>query len=148
MVRGPEREHVPPEIRKDESMAGTKSKAENPAPEDEGWETVQEESPAVLVFENPGDRFIGRYLGPEHIEPTGTDKDGNPLEPFDRFTFRAQDNGAEIPDGTLVAINSSWRMNSAMDKVQPGDLCRITYVKPIKTNQPSPLKDFRVDVKR
>lgn len=129
-------------------MAGTTRKppAETENPASDGWTTVQEESPAVLVFENPGDQFVGRYIGPETVTPEGEGE-----EPFTRYTFRAEGNPAEaeIPDGTLVAINSSWRVESAMGKVEPGDLTRITYTKDIKTKRGlNPLKDFRVDVKR
>jgi hypothetical protein len=132
-------------------MAQEKSKAESSAPaaSNDGWTTIQEESPSVLLFETLGDTFIGRYIGVEEVKPEGLDSEGKPKEEFSRYTFRAEGNGEAIPDGTLVAINSSWRMNSAMEKVQPGDLTRIQYVKDIPTGRKlNPLKDFRVDVKR
>lgn len=122
-------------------MAG--SKAETAAKTDE-WTTIQEESPSVLVFDAIGDQFIGRYIGPEEVTPEGDD-------PFTRYTFRAEGNpeATGLLDGTLVAINSSWRMESAMSKAQAGELCRITYIKDIPTKRGlNPMKDFRVDVKR
>lgn len=103
-------------------------------PEDE-WETTQEESPTRVVFDTPGDIFVGRYEGTLHIAPEGKDE-------FDVFTFRGE-------NGERYAINTSYRLLEAMEDVQPGQWVRLTYVKDIETRRGlNPLKDFRVQVRK
>lgn len=104
----------------------------------EGWEwtTVAEESPTRIIFDTIGDQFIGQYIGIEHIEP-----DNGKDEPFDLYLFRGR-------DGELYAINKSYKLAQAMEKVSEGDWVRITYIKDIDTGRNlNPLKDFRVDVR-
>ena len=98
------------------------------------WETVAEESPTVVLFNTVGDQLVGFYVGEDHIAPENG-------EEFDRYVF----NSSTGP----VAVNKSYKLEEAMQKVQPGDFCRITYVKEIPTKRGlNPLKDFRVEVKR
>ena len=102
---------------------------------DDVWQTVQEESPSRVIFDTIGDVFVGRYTGELHIEPEND-------EAFDLYTYR----GA---DGEPYAINQSYNLKQAMDKVSPGDIVRITYIKDIPTKKKqNPMKDFRVDVRQ
>lgn len=99
------------------------------------WETVAEESATVVLFETPGDQFIGTYVGEDHIEPENG-------EPFDRFVFHDR-------TGAPVALNKSYKLEEAMKAVEPGDLVRVTYMKDIPTRRgQNPLKDYKVEVAR
>lgn len=107
------------------------------APSDWEFETVTEESPTLVEFDTIGDIFIGQYVGVEHIDPKN-EKD----EPFDRFNFRGR-------DGDLYALNQSYKLEMAMEKIEPGQWVRVTYIKDIPTGRKlNPMKDFRVDVKK
>jgi hypothetical protein len=122
-------------------MAPTKPKDEPDYPpvdeSTEGWETVQEESPTVIVFDTPGEHFTGIFRGEDHITPEDENK-----EPFSRFRFIG---GDKKP----YALNQSHNLRAGMQGVQVGELVRITYVKAIPVpGQPSPLKDHKVEVKR
>lgn len=112
---------------------------------DDGWTTVHAESAAVVIFNEPGDTFIGIYDGEEHIHPDSAADDS---DDFDRFRFTGTGAGG-FEDGKPYAINESYTLREAMAKVKVGELCRIVYVKEIATKRSlNPLKDFRVDVKR
>lgn len=107
------------------------------AQNEDGWETVAEESAEPVRFQNHGDEFIGRFVRTEHIEPPND-------EPFDRYVF-------EDENGQLWAVNQSYKISGAIDghNVQPGDWVRIVYAKDITTKRgQSPMKDFVVQVKR
>lgn len=100
------------------------------------WETVARESGTRIVFDTVGDVFVGTFLGSEHVVP---DKGG---EEFDMFNFKG-------PDGELYSINHSYKLVRAMSQVQEGQMCRITLCRLIDVKgQPSPMKDFRVDVRK
>jgi len=108
----------------------------------DGWEfeTVQEESPTRVIFDTIGDQFIGQYIGDEHIDlpPDAEGKD----QSFDLFNFRGR-------DGERYAINKSYSLEQAMEKVNQGDWTRITYVKDVPTKRSlNPMKDFRVEVRK
>lgn len=106
------------------------------APDDWEFKTVAEEGATTVVFDDIGDIFVGQYVGTEHIEP-----DNGKDDPFDRFTFRGR-------NGVLYAINQSYKLSQAMDKVSPGDWVRLTYVKDIETKRGlQAMKDFRVEVR-
>jgi hypothetical protein len=105
------------------------------APDDWEFETVSEESATVVIFESPGDAFIGKYEGVENIIP---DKG----EPFSRYAFRGR-------DGARYAINKSYQLNAGMDAVAQGSWVRITLVKEVPTSRGlEPMKDFRIEVKK
>lgn len=110
------------------------------SPEGWEWETVAEGAPLRIIFDTIGDVFIGQYIGEEHIdqEPAADGSD----QSFDLFNFRGR-------DGEKYAINKSYALAEAMQKVNPGDWCRITYIKDVKTSRKlNDMKDFKVDVKR
>lgn len=109
------------------------------SPEDWEWETVAEESPTRVVFDTLGDTFVGQYVGDQHIEQE-PDEDGKD-QSFDLFLFRGR-------DSELYAVNHSYKLIEAMEKVTEGDWVRIVFVKEIPSKRGNPLKDFRVDVKK
>lgn len=109
-------------------------------PEDWEWETVAEGAPIGVIFEHIGDVFVGQYAGDHHVErePSADGKD----QSFDLFIFKGR-------DGERYSLNKSYALNEAMGKVQPGDWCRIEYVKDVKVaNWPTPMKDFKVAIRR
>lgn len=115
------------------------------APDDWEFETVIEESPTHVIFDTPGDVFVGQFveritITPEN--PPGIDPDSKLYKsPFDLFTFRGR-------DGVLYAINPSGKLDKAMDVVKPGDWTRITLVKHIPSSKGNDFKDFRVEVRK
>jgi len=107
------------------------------APDEWEFETVAEEAPTRVVFDEFGDVFVGQYVGTEHIEQPIDEKGID--QSFDLLNFRAR-------DGQLYAINSSYKLVEAMGKVDEGDWVRITYVKDLPTKRGlNPMKDFVVD---
>lgn len=110
------------------------------APDDWEFETVAEESPTVVIFDNIGDAFIGQYTGIEHIDQP-VDDQGND-QSFDRLRFVGR-------DGNPYAINTSFKLKEAFEDVDEGMWVRITYVKDIPTGRKlNPMKDFKVEVRR
>lgn len=110
------------------------------SPEDWEWDTVAEGTATRVVFDTIGDSFIGMYIGDEHIEQEPNAKGED--QSFDLFNFRGR-------DGERYAINKSYALEEAMEKVSEGLWCRITYIRdiPTKRNQ-NPMKDFKVDVRK
>jgi hypothetical protein len=103
---------------------------------EENWDVVSEEAPTMMVFDTIGDQFIGTYSGNVEITPDEDDPDST----FTQGRFRGT-------DGELYATNLGYDLRTALGKVQPGTLCRITYMKDIDTGQPSPMKSFRVETR-
>lgn len=119
-------------------MANSKSQATQPVP-DEGWETIQKRSAAVVIFDTVGDELIGEFGGVEQIEP-----DDDPDNAFSRYLLRGT-------DGELYATNISYALRTAVEKhdVKVGDMLRIRYVGDVKTKRGlNPMKDFEIAVKR
>lgn len=109
-------------------------------PSDWEFETVAEGAPTGIIFENPGESFIGQYVDDHHVdrEPAADGSD----QSFDLFIFKGR-------DGERYSLNKSYALEQAMEKVNKGDWCRITYTKDVKTSRNlNPMKDFRVDVRR
>jgi hypothetical protein len=111
-------------------------------PKDDGFETVSEESPTTIKFDTFGDQFIGAYVGVNEVEmPDG--------KKFNQYLFRGVGPAsAGIESGALYAVNESYKIRQGMAKVTPGQVARITYVKDVPTNQPQPMKDYTIEVKR
>lgn len=110
------------------------------APEDWEFETVSEEAPTRIIFDTIGDTFVGQYIGMEHIdrEPAADGSD----QSFDQFLYRGR-------DGDRYAIYESFDLKEGMEKVAPGQWCRLTYLKDVKTARNlNPMKSFRVDVRK
>ena len=114
-------------------------------PDNWQWETVQEESATRVIFDTIGDEFIGQYKGSEHITPANAgqlDADGETIEEFDLFRYIGRNNEP-------YAINASYSLVTAMEKVKVDEWVRITYTKDLPTKRGlNPMKDFRVDVRR
>src|SRR6266511_1664922 len=52
-------------------------------------------------------------------------------------------------DLARYAVNKSYKLSQAMDKIDVGSWVKITYVKNIETSRGlQPMKDFQVDVRR
>jgi hypothetical protein len=104
------------------------------------WDTVREQSAALVLFDTIGDQFVGQYLGEEHITPENAAEDGS--DSFDRFVFKG-------PNGVRYAVNKSYTLVQAMKEVAPHAWVRITYAQEIPTKRNlQPMKDFVVDVRR
>lgn len=95
------------------------------------WQTVVQESGDQIIFDTLGDVFIGLFTGKQVAN-----KDG---EPFTILTFT----GA---DAKPYQTNAGWKLESAFEDIDAGEIVRITYVKDVDTGQASPMKDFRIDV--
>lgn len=110
------------------------------APADWQWETVHDGTATVVIFDNPGDEFVGQYVGTEHVdqEPNAKGED----QSFDRFIFLGRDK-------ERYAINKSYALAEALTKVNVGDWCRILHTKSVKTGRNlNDMKDFKVFVKK
>lgn len=110
------------------------------SPEDWEWETVAEGTPTGIVFETPGESFIGQYQEKRHIdrEPAADGSD----QSFDIHVYKGR-------DGELYSLPDSYALANAMSKVQPLDWCRVTYLKSVKTGRGlNDMKDYKVDVRK
>lgn len=101
-------------------------------PEDAEWETVEQESGQKLTFANVGEQFVGTFVETALIEPENG-------ESFTQQRFRS-------PEGELYSFNGGFKVNRGLEKATPGDLVRITYMGDVDTGQPSPMKDFKVEI--
>ena len=104
----------------------------------DGWTTVSQEAPTMVIFDTIGDEFIGQYIGPEYIDLPKPDDKGKTNFRQDTFTGT---------DGELYGINPGYDLSKALDKVQPGLWAKITYLKDIDTGQPAPMRSFRVQTR-
>lgn len=98
----------------------------------DGWQNVAEESATRIIFDTPGDVFIGTYLGHELVGP---DKD------MDYLMFRGE-------DGELYSTSAGYKLSQAFENVTEGTLARITFVKEVPMGAGrNPMKDYKVDIK-
>jgi hypothetical protein len=98
---------------------------------DEVWETQVEEIGSKVEFENPGDTLRGIYLGAREVDHEG--------DTFTVLSFRG-------PDGVLYETNAGWKLREGFADIAPGTKCQLIFTKWVQTGQPSPLKDYRIDV--
>lgn len=103
-------------------------------PEDAEWETTEQESGQKLTFANVGEQFVGAFVETALIEPENG-------ETFTQQRFRS-------PEGELYSFNGGFKVNRGLESANPGDLVRLTYMGDIDTGQPSPMKDFKVELSR
>lgn len=108
------------------------------APDDWEFETVHDESPTIVMFEEIGETFIGQYAGQKHVEMP-PDNDGRD-QSFDIYRFRGRDNA-------LYGIYNSYAMDEGMRKVDEGAWVRITFVSEIPAKKGQPMKNLRIDVR-
>jgi hypothetical protein len=99
------------------------------------WDTVIQETGEQIIFDTVGDAFVGLFTGKREVEVDGGT--------FTLLTFM----GA---GGKRYQTNAGWKLeNGFMDAdIKRGDIVRVTYVQDVDTGQPSPMKDFRVEVAR
>jgi hypothetical protein len=112
--------------------------------DNDGWETIGEESGQLIVWEKPGDVFTGIYVGERHIIPPDAD---SPDDEFDQQLFRSNDDGTG-PGEVLYALNGGYKVRQALTEQYEGYLVRLTYTKDVQTGQPSPMKDIKVEARR
>ena len=117
-------------------MAGTAAK---PTTGNGGWEVVRAESALNLRWENPGDEFIGTYVGVNTVTPPASSN----VAPFDQYIF-LDESGQKI----AVSQTATVRDGITNGNVKQGDMVKLTYVQDIDTGQESPMKDITVAVKR
>lgn len=103
-------------------------------PEDAEWETTEQESGQKLSFTNVGEQFVGTFVETALIEPENG-------ESFTQQRFRT-------PEGELYSFNGGFKVNRGLESAVPGDLVRITYMGEVDTGQPSPMKDYKVELSR
>lgn len=121
------------------------------APESEEWVTHTEETPDQIVFDTIGDFFVGTFTGTNEIDTV--DKNDKPVN-FTQLLFRGEQagnaNSGEKEDlgGGPYVINAGHQLRTAFEKIKPETRTRITFVKEINVGQPTPMKDFRIDVPR
>jgi hypothetical protein len=103
--------------------------------EDAGWHTVSEDEidETKIVFETIGDKFVGIFRG-TRVQNT---EDGGYTQL--RFTNAS---------GKAFFTNANHSMLKGMETVKPGKMVRLVYVSDKDVGQKSPLRIFRVDVKR
>jgi hypothetical protein len=128
------------------------AKQENDTPEtEEEWATHTEETPDQIVFDTVGDYFIGTFTGTNEV--TGENKKTGEAVNFTQLLFRGEvAGGKEGPSehlgGGPYVTNAGYQLRTAFEKIKPGTRVRITFVKTVNVGQPSPMKDFRIDVPR
>jgi hypothetical protein len=110
----------------------------------DGWETIGEESGRLIQWDKPGDQFVGVFIGTRHIvPPDATSED----EEFDQQLFRSNEDGTG-PGEVLWALNGGYKVRDALRPEYEGYLTRLTYTKNVDTGQPSPMRDIKVEAKR
>lgn len=105
------------------------------------WETVQTEAGDQVEFNEIGDTFVGLYVGYDNIE--FEDPKHGPQE-FRQLHFR----GLDDPENQLYDINAGYRLRQASEKLTPGQVVRIVYVKDLPTGEASDMKEYRIDVRK
>lgn len=98
------------------------------------WETVHEEAPDQIIFEEIGDTYIGMFLGAEEI--TFTDKNGE-NQTFTRLRFRDNDG--------LKVINAGYELREAYAKIPPPVVTRTELKKKVDVGQEKPMLSYRID---
>lgn len=106
------------------------------APDDWEFETVRDESPTRVIFEEFGDTFVGQFSRLDHITP-----DNGKDDPFDLWVYYAQ-------DGKPYAVNDSYAVRQGMKDVLEGQWVRLTYVKDIPSSKGNDVKDIKVEVRK
>lgn len=104
----------------------------------EGWEfeTLVDETPTRVIFDEIGDVFIGQFEELRTITP-----DNGKDESFELLIFRGRDDQP-------YAVNNSYKMQEAVSLLKSGDWVRLTYTKDIESNKGNPMKDIKVDIRK
>lgn len=107
---------------------------------DEEWETVVEQSGTPIDFSNPGDQFVGVYDGVSVIE-FDDPKEGP--KSFKQYRFTDTENLPRV-------LNGTYKLDEAFEEAGEleGKTVRITFVGTLDVGQPSPMRDFKIEVKK
>lgn len=110
------------------------------APENWEWEVKTEGAAIKVIFDTIGDVFIGQYLNREHIQNEPAADGSN--RSFYTFNFRGTDDD-------VYTIGESYALTEAMEDIDPGMWCRITYVRDVPTARKlNPMKAFKVETRK
>lgn len=112
------------------------------------WVTVHVEAADQLIFEVPGDTYIGVYAGHELIYP---DPEKEPTKYFIKLNWTDPDGakftnaGVELRNTYVEIALDSNGTPTVTDKIPVGTLTRNELRKFKDVDQPSEMKSFRVD---
>lgn len=109
------------------------------SPEGWEWETVHDESPTIVLFDQVGETFVGQEAGKKYVEMPPGDKGED--ESFHIYLFRGR-------DGELYGMYESYAMTEGMKAVPSGAWVRITFVSEIPVKKGQPMKNLRFDVRK
>lgn len=100
--------------------------------DDREWRQVSEEDVEEIkfTFDDMGESFIGVYRKQRIVDGA----EGK----FTQYIFDV--------DNLRYFINAGWNLIQGMQKVTPGQKCRITWISNRDTGQETPMRIFRVDV--
>lgn len=114
-------------------------------------ETIHVEAADQLVFEDPGDLYIGVYAGHEIVYP---DPEKDPTNFFIQLKW-TDPNGAkftnagyELRNTYVEIVYDSDGKPTVTDKVPLGSMTRNELMKFVNVDQPTDMKSFRVDIAR
>lgn len=115
------------------------------------WDTVHVEAADQIVFDTPGDLYIGVYAGHEIIYP---DPEKKPTEWFVQLKWtdpagaKFTNAGYEIRSAYTETTYTDDGRPVVTDKIPLGSLTRNQLMKLVDVDQASLMKSFRVDVAR
>lgn len=123
------------------------------------WETVHTEAPDQILFENPGDCYIGLYIGwsliyvdPDNPKPEKANQWFVQLHFTDPGGAKVINAGYDLRRAYLEQTNiretaqdSSVRPDFK-EIIPPQSMTRNLYAKDVDVDQNDPMKSFRVDV--
>lgn len=114
-------------------------------------ETVHVEAADQIVFEVPGDLYIGLYVGHDIIYP---DPEKEPTKWFIQLKWTDPE-GAKFTNAGYELRNTYVKVTfdqdgipHTEDKIPPGSMTRNELRKLVDVDQPTEMKSFRVDVAR
>lgn len=118
-----------------------------PTPPEGEWETIDQGTRVQVTLDTIGDEFTGIFTGTETIT--------NPKDGDEWISYLFEGIGVKAPGvtdddvkGLPCGIAAGWSLRQALDKLTPGQVTRITYTRNTDTGQVSPMKEFRVDIRK
>lgn len=119
-------------------------------PDEYQWETVHTEAADTLLLENPGDRYIGRWVSWEVIDNPDRSRENKwfiQLSFTDPGGARNINPGYDLLRAFLdVETDANGGYVSAKEKVPLQEIYSILFVKSVDVGQQSEMKSFRVDM--
>lgn len=118
-----------------------------PVENDNEWETVDLGTRVQVTFDTIGDEFTGKYTGTEQIT---NPKDGEAWTSYlyEGIGVKADGVTDDAVKGLPCGIAAGWSLQQALNKRTPGEIHRIKYTRNTDTGQVSPMKEFRVDIRK